>query len=297
MFTRCPLCQQDVPNWEYQNHLGQHGPQAAARLPVQMMPAPPAAGPSVAPGVPNIPGYQPMPMHVQAGPVRHYYHPQCGGSTAMPPHAMHQMSADPFAFGDKVTCAHCGKQVAEAEIFWSDSGQSLADYRQELKNNYVYSNKLNPEDFEWDASGPVRRKSRGKAGLALAVGGIAAVAGMLVVGGIAVAAVVALLAKNDSPPAPRPAVGVSAPAPNYSGAAQPRTYTPPPVYTAPSYPATPSYTPPSYPSGMQSPEDIMTRHRRESEQRMKESRERMEQMQRDMKRRMDDLQKRSRRRP
>lgn len=292
MFTRCPLCQLEVPNWEYQNHLGQHGPQAAARLPVQMMPAPAAA-----PGVPNIPGYQPMP--VQAGPVRQYYHPQCGGSTAMPPHTMHQMSADPFAFGDKVGCAHCGKQVAEAEIFWSDSGQSLADYRQELKNNYVYANKLNPEDFEWDANGPVRRKSRGGVGVALVVGGIAAVVGVLVLGGIAVAVVVALLSREDSPPAPRAPVAVTSPAPSYSGTAQPPppVYTPPPTYTPPTYPTTPVYTPPSYPSGIESAEEIMARHRRESEQRMKESRERMEQMQRDMERRMDEIRNRSRRRP
>lgn len=285
MFTRCPLCQQDVPNWEYQNHLGQHGPQATARLPVQMMPAP-AGTSNAAPGVPNIPGYHPLP--VQVGPARHYYHPQCGGTTAMPPHAIHQMSADPFAFGDKVACTGCGKQVAEGEIFWSDSGQSLADFRQELKNNYVYANKLNPEDFEWDANGPVRRKSRSGVGVALIVGGIAAVVGVLLLGGIAFAVVAALSGDDRSNSAPPPPVvrnntaPVYSPPPSYSGTAMPPSYTPPPM---------PSYTPPSYP-GIESTDEIMARHRRESDQRMKESRERMEQMQRDMERRMEEIRKR-----
>ncbi|MCE9524739.1 MAG: hypothetical protein K8R36_01645 [Planctomycetales bacterium] len=107
-----------------------------------------------------------------------YVHPKCGGVTGMPEEIIRSYMADPFLYNESSFCTGCHNYVSTAELYWQETNESLqaASYRR--KAEFIQKNFLNPDDFVWDAHGPVRRKSRGGSGIGLvavfALGGVAA---------------------------------------------------------------------------------------------------------------------------
>jgi hypothetical protein len=108
-----------------------------------------------------------------------YVHPKCGGVTGMPEEIIRSYMVDPFLYNDSSFCTGCHTYVPTGELFWQETNESLLGASYRRKAEFIKNNNLNPDDFLWNASGPVRRKNRGGGG---AGWGLAAV---FVVGGLA----------------------------------------------------------------------------------------------------------------
>jgi hypothetical protein len=158
MFKVCPICQQQVPVYEWAVHEMQHRGQP------QMPPQQGRTGPSA---VPQAAGKAP----------RIYHHPRCGHATALPEAAVYAQLQDPFCSTDQAYCSGCKGYVASSELFWEGTSESLLSYDRRQKAEYIRAHALNPNDFVWDSTGPVRRKSQSNWGaiVGVCVGGLALV--------------------------------------------------------------------------------------------------------------------------
>ncbi|MFN0021736.1 MAG: hypothetical protein ACKVP0_26105 [Pirellulaceae bacterium] len=107
-----------------------------------------------------------------------YVHPRCGGVTGMPEEIIRSYMTDPFLYNESSFCTGCHNYVSTAELYWQETNESLQASSYRRKAEFIQKNCLNPTDFVWDASGPVRRKSQGGGGVGLvavlAIGGVAA---------------------------------------------------------------------------------------------------------------------------
>jgi hypothetical protein len=122
-----------------------------------------------------------------------YVHPKCGGVTGMPEEIIRSYITDPFLYNESSFCTGCHTYVPTSELYWQETNESLqaASYRR--KAEFIQKNFLNPNDFVWDANGPVRRKSRGGGGLGMvAVFAIGGVAALFLLGFVVVFSLVAL---------------------------------------------------------------------------------------------------------
>ncbi|HZL90558.1 MAG TPA: hypothetical protein VFB96_19480 [Pirellulaceae bacterium] len=174
MFKVCPICQQQVPVYEWAVHEMQHrGPMQAAPL-VQGHSGPAA-----------------LPIQQAAAKApRIYHHPRCGHATALPDAAVYAQLQDPFRSSDQAYCSGCKGYVHNSELFWEGTSESLLASDRRQKAEYIRAHALNPNDFVWDATGPVRRKSQTNWGMIVGVG-IGGVALVLLLGvGLVIALVV-----------------------------------------------------------------------------------------------------------
>ncbi|OJW15617.1 MAG: hypothetical protein BGO49_15305 [Planctomycetales bacterium 71-10] len=75
---------------------------------------------------------------------QNYRHPKCGVVTGMPEEIIRSYLADPFLYGDKSFCCGCGDYVSKRELFWIETGQSLADYTKRLQQDHVRARRAKP---------------------------------------------------------------------------------------------------------------------------------------------------------
>ena len=66
-----------------------------------------------------------------------YIHPACGEETGMPEEIIRSYLANPFLYNDTTFCTGCGDYVLAAEVFWTETGQSLEEYTHELQQAYL----------------------------------------------------------------------------------------------------------------------------------------------------------------
>ena len=112
-----------------------------------------------------------------------YVHPRCGGVTGMPEEIIRSYIADPFLYNESSFCTGCGTYVPTSELFWQETNESLHAASCRRKAEFIKQNHLNPDDFVWDAQGPVKRKSQGGGGgWGVAVVAIGAVAALFLLG-------------------------------------------------------------------------------------------------------------------
>ena len=66
-----------------------------------------------------------------------YYHPLCEEETGMPEEIIRSYLANPFLYNDTTFCTGCNDYVLESEVFWTETGQSLAEYKEQLQQAYL----------------------------------------------------------------------------------------------------------------------------------------------------------------
>jgi len=66
-----------------------------------------------------------------------YAHPVCGVQTRMPEEIIRSYLANPFLYSDGSFCCGCGTYISSTELFWVETGQCMADYNRELKEEYL----------------------------------------------------------------------------------------------------------------------------------------------------------------
>jgi hypothetical protein len=55
----------------------------------------------------------------------------------MPEEIIRSYLANPFLYNDTTLCTGCGDYVPVSEVFWVETGQSLAEYNQALQQAYL----------------------------------------------------------------------------------------------------------------------------------------------------------------
>ncbi|HUE71602.1 MAG TPA: hypothetical protein VMP01_12020 [Pirellulaceae bacterium] len=193
MFKVCPICQQQVAVYEWAVHEMQHRGQ-----PQMLTAGHGRAGPSAAIG--QAAGKAP----------RIYHHPRCGHATALPDAAVYAHLQDPFCSSDQAYCSGCKGYVSTGELFWEGTSESLLSYDRRQKAEYIRAHALNPNDFVWDSTGPVRRKSQSNWGaiVGLGIGGLALVCLL----GVGLVIALAVRSHRNAAAAARPVFPVVQPA-------------------------------------------------------------------------------------
>jgi hypothetical protein len=129
----------------------------------------------------------------------------------LPEAAVYAQFQDPFCSSDQAYCSGCKGYVSTSEVFWEGTSESLLSYDRRQKAEYIRAHALNPNDFVWDATGPVRRKSNSNAGVFIGLG-VGAVALVFLLGvGLVIALAVrsarnAAAARQSAVPVFQPAV-------------------------------------------------------------------------------------------
>lgn len=68
---------------------------------------------------------------------RSYVHSVCGGGTGMPEEIIRSYLVNPFLYSDHSFCCGCNDYVSKSELFWQETGESLADYDEGLRQEYL----------------------------------------------------------------------------------------------------------------------------------------------------------------
>jgi hypothetical protein len=120
-FTRCPYCHKRVFRLFYARHEAKH----TALLPDGQMT--------------NHVMVHPKGRYKGSlkGIPRAYRHPRCGVVTGMPEEIIRSYLMNPFLYGGGSFCCGCNDYMPEDELFWQETGQSLAEYNRGLKEEYV----------------------------------------------------------------------------------------------------------------------------------------------------------------
>lgn len=242
----------------------------------------------------------------RGGPPQVFVHKACCAATMIPPEYVRNYLNDPFVFPDAWPCSGCQKPIPTSELYWEGSQTSLLEYGRQLRIQYIQEKGLNPADFEWGPSGPMRRAVARPANVGGALATFALIGTVVVVGGLMLGVgiyVFASVMPDNS------ASNNAMPAPNSPPPVVTSNFNNPPMPSAPPMPSSmpfrpsPSTSPPSFSTAPGSPwgpggnpHDAARRQideaRRQHEEMMRQHDERMQQMQRDMQRRQDEMRSR-----
>ncbi len=66
-----------------------------------------------------------------------YFHPHCGTVTTMPEDTIRRYLVNPFLYNDYTFCCGCSDYILQDRLYWRETGQCLADYFQELQQEYI----------------------------------------------------------------------------------------------------------------------------------------------------------------
>ena len=66
-----------------------------------------------------------------------YRHPKCGVVTRMPEEIIRSYLMNPFLYGAGSFCCGCGEHIPEEELYWTETGQNMAEYTRELRAAYI----------------------------------------------------------------------------------------------------------------------------------------------------------------
>ncbi len=72
-----------------------------------------------------------------AGVPQVYVHPKCGVGTKMPEEIVRSYLVNPFLYGAGSFCCGCGEHIPEEELFWTETGQNMAEYTRGLREKYI----------------------------------------------------------------------------------------------------------------------------------------------------------------
>lgn len=139
MYVECPFCHQMVPKLEYARHEAQH----TRLLPDGQM----ADHVTVRPNEQYQGSIGDVPQT--------YQHARCGGMTIMPEEIIRSYLADPFLYNDQSFCTGCNKYVSMRELYWLETGESLFDYQQQLRRDYIAQNRIPPQRVRRAADGSI----------------------------------------------------------------------------------------------------------------------------------------------
>ena len=68
---------------------------------------------------------------------RAYQHPKCRVATGMPEEIIRSYLVNPFLYGGGSFCCGCNDYKPYEELFWVETGESLADYFRNLQQDYL----------------------------------------------------------------------------------------------------------------------------------------------------------------
>src|SRR5262245_33603570 len=119
-FIRCPFCHRLVFRLWYARHEAKHTELLPDGQMTEHITLPPKA--RFQGSLDDIP--------------REYRHSRCGGGTGMPEEIIRSYLANPFLYSTASFCCDCEDYVPIEELFWVETGQSLADYFKELQDNH-----------------------------------------------------------------------------------------------------------------------------------------------------------------
>ena len=121
LFIECPFCHQRVFRWWYPFHEARHTKLLDdGQMTDHMTVAEQERYQGSLDGVPQV-----------------YYHSVCGEETGMPEEIIRSYLANPFLYNDRTFCTGCNDYVHESEVFWTETGQSLAEYKDQLQQAYL----------------------------------------------------------------------------------------------------------------------------------------------------------------
>lgn len=306
MYQTCPLCRQQIPYQQMAAHEEQHRRLATVGVPTGVASSTPLA-------IPHGPTIQPTLTAPQVAPYRGgtpqvFVHKACSSATMIPPEYVRNYLHDPFVFPDAWPCSGCQRPVATSELFWEGTQTTLLEYGRQLRIEYIQEKGLNPADFDWGPTGPMRRAVVRKSDIGGMLATTALVGGVVLVGcvmlGVGVYLFASVMPDGDAntatptvvtQPAGNNGSTVAAPPPPVASNG-PAPYTPPAI-PSPMIPSPPSFEPPSFrpptsslgPGGTYDPRADINRQ-------LEESRQRSEQMRRESEERMREIQDRMRRR-
>ncbi len=121
LFIRCAFCHKLVFRFFYARHKAKHtAPLADGQMTNHITVHPTGRYKGSLKGVP-----------------RGCLHPKCGVVTGMPEEIIRSYLVNPFLYGGGSFCCGCNDYIPEAELFWQETGQSLADYHRELQEEYL----------------------------------------------------------------------------------------------------------------------------------------------------------------
>jgi len=66
----------------------------------------------------------------------------------MPEEIIRSYLVNPFLYSDRSFCCRCGGYFSKNELFWTETGQSLLEYDQELKDKYIQEHGAPPPPTE-----------------------------------------------------------------------------------------------------------------------------------------------------
>jgi len=66
-----------------------------------------------------------------------YRHPKCRVATRMPEEIIRSYLVNPFLYSARSFCCGCNDYVDQTELFWTETGQNMAEYNEDLKEAYL----------------------------------------------------------------------------------------------------------------------------------------------------------------
>lgn len=131
----CNFCHQDIPDELYFNHVRAHTNKLSDGQQVDHVTvAPTKRYQGSLDGVPQV-----------------YRHRLCGGMTQMPEEIIRSYLVNPFLYNGTTFCTRCKAYVRDTELFWTETGQRLSEYRHQLQAG-ARSERQGPGGFtDWPA--------------------------------------------------------------------------------------------------------------------------------------------------
>jgi hypothetical protein len=120
LLVSCPFCHKKVLRFFYASHRAKHtAPLSDGQMKDHVTVHPTGRYKGSLSGVPQV-----------------YRHPKCGVATKMPEEIIRSYLVNPFLYGGGSFCCGCNDYLPESEFFWTETGQNMADYNQDLKEAY-----------------------------------------------------------------------------------------------------------------------------------------------------------------
>jgi hypothetical protein len=122
-YIRCPYCHQYVDEAAYRIHEAQH---------TKLRPDGQHTDYATLPAEERQQGDL-------SGVPRVYVHVPCGVATGMPEEIIRSYVKDPFMHSDRTFCCGCHTHVPLRECVWTETGQDLQSYKDELRRSKSHS--------------------------------------------------------------------------------------------------------------------------------------------------------------
>ena len=121
LFIECPFCHKRILRFLYKGHKAKHtAPLPDGQQKDHVTGHPTGRYNGSLKGIPQV-----------------YRHPKCGVGTKMPEEIIRSYLVNPFLYGGGSFCCGCKTYVPESELFWTETGQNMAEYNRGLQKEYI----------------------------------------------------------------------------------------------------------------------------------------------------------------